>query len=94
MCVRVPRARHRGRAGRRRGYQRALAGRGGVGRSAVAVSAARRRVSTETRGNHEWALFGLGLWGWTEYVRVYKGRSGLKNKIQMMIIFATNLNFI
>ena len=51
--VRVPRARHRGRARLCRGCQRVLAGKGGVGRSAVAVCMARRHVSIEIRGKHE-----------------------------------------
>ena len=52
VCVRVLGARHRGRARRRRGCQRALAGRGGVARNAVAVFVARRSVCLETRGKH------------------------------------------
>ena len=32
---------------------------GGEGRSAVVVFVARRRVSIESRGKHEWALLGL-----------------------------------
>ena len=46
VCVHVLRARHRGRAYRRRGCQRVLAGGGGVARSAVA---ARRCLCLETR---------------------------------------------
>ena len=51
--MRVLRARHRGRARRRRGCQRLLAGRGGAARSTVAVSVARRRVCLETRWKQE-----------------------------------------
>ena len=92
VCVRVVGARHRGRARRRRGYQRLLAGRGGVARSAVAVFVARRCVCLETRGKHEWALSSLHLWV-IEYVRVYMGRSGLQDSIQAVLLFATKLKF-
>ena len=85
VCVRVLRERHRGRVRRRRGCQQVLAGRGGVARSAIAVFVARRRVCLETRGGHEWALSGLRLQDSIEYVRVYKGRSGLQNNIQHAI---------
>ena len=60
--ARVLRARHRGRARRRRGCLGVLAGRRGVASSAVAVFVARRRVCLETRGKHEWALPGLLVW--------------------------------
>ena len=65
----------------------------GVARSAVAVFVARHRVSVETRGKHEWALSGLHLLNSIEYVRVYRGRSGLKDTIQAVLIFATELKF-
>ena len=100
FCVRActqstsPRARHRGRARRRRKCQRAMGGRGGLARRAVAVLVARRRVCLETRGKHERALSGLLVWGWISHVRVYKGRLGLLNKVQAVLIFATKLNFI
>ena len=61
VCVRVLGARHRGRARRRRGCQRVLAGGGGVAKSTVAVFVPRRPVCLETRGKHEWALSGLHL---------------------------------
>ena len=93
VCVRVLRARHRGRAQRRRGCQRVLPGRGGVARSAIAVFVPRRRVCLETRGKHEWALSGLHLWSWIEYVPVYEGRSGPQNNIRAVLIFATKLKF-
>ena len=66
------RARHRGRARRRRGCQRVLSGRGGVKRSAVAAFVPRCRVCLETRGKHEWALPGLHLPNSIEYVRVIR----------------------
>ena len=47
-----------GRARRRRGCQRVLAGRGGT---AVAAFVAGRCVCLETRGKHQWALTGLHL---------------------------------
>ena len=62
-CVRVPRARHRGQAQRHRGCQRALTGRGGIGRSAVEVFVATRRVCIETRRKHDWVLSGLLMSG-------------------------------
>ena len=89
VCVRVLRARHRGRARHRRGCQRVLAGRAGVARSAVAVFVPRRPVCLETRGKHEWALSGLLVY----YVRVYRVRFNMKMKIknQAVLIFATKL---
>ena len=89
--MRVLGTRHRGRARRRRGCQRVLAGRGGVARSAFAVFVARRHVCLETRTKHEWALSGLFAWFRLNYVRVYKGRLDMQNKIQSVLIFATNL---
>ena len=91
VCVRVLGARHRGRARRRRGCQRVLAGRGGVARSVVAALVARRRVCLDTRGKHECALSGLHLHNSTEYVRVYKGLPGLRGNILAVLIFATGL---
>ena len=73
-----------------------VAGRGGVARSAVAVFVARRRVcleSLETQGKHEWALSGLLLWNWIEYLQAYKGRSRLQDKIRAVLILATKLKF-
>ena len=61
VCVRVLRVRHGGRARRRRGCQRVLAGREEVARSAVAAFVTRRRVCLETRRMHERALSGLHL---------------------------------
>ena len=57
--VRVLGSRHREGAWRRRACQQVLAGRAGVARSSVAVFVARRCLCLETRGKHEWALFGL-----------------------------------
>ena len=91
MFVRVLRARHRGRARRRRGCQRVLAGGGGVAESAVAAFVPGRRVPLETLGMHEWGLSGLRLCFLIEYARVLKGRSGLQDKIQAVLIFATGL---
>ena len=45
----------------------------------------------ETRGKNGWALSGLHLHNSVEYVRVYKGRSGLQVKIQAVLIFAIGL---
>ena len=89
VLVRVLGALHRGRARRRRRYQRVLAGRGGVARSAVAVLVARRCVCVETQGKHEWALSGLHLRFLIDYVRVFKGRSGLQDRIQAVLILRT-----
>ena len=60
--------------------------------SEAAVFVPRRRVSFETRGLREWALFGLLVRGWIKYVpvRASKGRLGLQNKIQGVLIFATS----
>ena len=63
VCLRVPRAWYRGRPRRHLGCRRALAGRGGVGRSAVAIFVPRRRVCIETREKHEWALPGFLMSG-------------------------------
>ena len=93
VCVRVLRARHRGQARRRRGCQRVLTGREGFARSAGAVSVDRRCVCLETRGMHEWALFGLHLCFFIEFVRVYKGHWVLQDNIQAVLIFATKLKF-
>ena len=60
--------------------QRVLAGTGGVARSAVAAFVPRRRVGLETRGNNS-----------IENIRVYKGRSGSPDKIQAVLILATEL---
>ena len=60
-CVRVFESWHRGRARRRRGCQRVLAGRGGFARSAVAVFVARYCLWLETRGVHESCLADLHL---------------------------------
>ena len=92
VCVRVSRARHGRRARRRRGDQRVLADREKVGRSAVAVLVARRRMSMETRRKHECAPSGLLVWGRLYYVRVHKGL-GLQNTFQAVLIFATKLKF-
>ena len=44
----------------------------------VAVLVARRRVSIETRGKHEWALSGLLMLEWIKYhVIVCKSRFGV-----------------
>ena len=60
----------------------------GVGRIAVDVLMARRRISIETRGRHERALSGLLVWGRINYVRVYNGRLYLLNKLPTVTIFA------
>ena len=64
---------------------------GGVGRSAVATIVPRCRVCLKTRVMLEWALSGLHLWCLIEYVGVFKGSSGLQDKIQVLLIFATGL---
>ena len=94
VCVRVLRIRHRGRARHRRGCQRVLAGRGWVariGRDAVAVFVARRRVCLDTRGKHECAPSGLLIWFRLYYVRLYKVRCDIQKNIQAVLIFATKL---
>ena len=40
---------------------------------------------------HEWALSGLQLRFWIECVRVGKGRSGLQDNIQAVLIFSAKL---
>ena len=86
--LRVPRARNRGRARRRRGCQRALAGRG---RSVVAVSVARRRA------RHEGSVNGLCLASWCGvgydmYESIRLVGLGLQNKTQAVLNFSTKLN--
>ena len=74
MRVGVLGALHGGRARRRRRYQRVLAARGGVAKSAVAVFMASDGLCLDTRGKHERALSGLlvrfRLYTMYEYVRV------------------------
>ena len=70
VCVRVPGARHRGRARNRRGCQRVLAGRGELD-EARSVFEDRRCVRLNVRGKHRWVLSGHLVWGSVRYVRVY-----------------------
>ena len=60
VSVRVVRARHRGRARHRRGCHRVVAGRGGVARSAVAVS----WIGVKCASRHEGSMNGLCLASW------------------------------
>ena len=75
------------------GCQQVLACRGGLARSVVAVFVARCSVCLETRGKPEWALSGLRLWNWIMSMYKSKGRPGLRDNIQTVLIFATKLVF-
>ena len=86
VFVYVVGSRQRGQVRRRRGCRRMLAGRGWVARNAVAVFVARRRVRPERKGKHEYALSGLLLKSYTEYVRHLKGCSGLQAKSQAVLM--------
>ena len=93
VCVRVPRARHRGRARRHRGCRRALAGRRGVGKSAVAVFVARCRVCLETREKQKWALSGLLMSVEDNMFESMRVVSELQSNIQAVLVFATMAEF-
>ena len=43
-------------------------------------------MSIKTRGKLKWVLSGLLVWGWTLYVRIYKGRFGLQNKFKRCLV--------
>ena len=94
LCVRVLGARHQGRARRRRECQRVLAGKGGVKGARSALSCLGVAwASRHERGKHEWVLSRLHLSNSIEYVGVHRSRSGLRDNIQAVLIFATKLKF-
>ena len=93
VCVRVLGARHRGRAMRRRGCQRMLAGKGGFARSAVVVFVAWRRVCLETRRKHEWAPSGLHLKNRLNMYELIRVLRDCKIRFKRSLFLRTTLKF-